>query len=242
MYSRLMNLLAYRSLSSLLNLRQNLLVFLKALSRYFILLGGLLLWATVSNAANIEVKGLFGGAAVLVIDGREQLLKQGQVSREGVELISANATKAVVRVEGESRTLYLSERIGSKFEIAEKGRVFIPMNPNRQYFAHGSVNGRSVRFLVDTGANTVALNATMARSLGISLADGVKINATTASSNETVTRVLIREISVGEIKRNNVEAVVLSGTHPPEILLGMSFLEYVEISKNNDMMVLTSKM
>lgn len=74
-----------------------------------------MLFVQPSLAVNIEVKGLFGGAAVLVIDGREQLVKQRQTTSEGVQLLEADASKAVVNVAGETMTLYLSDRIDSNF-------------------------------------------------------------------------------------------------------------------------------
>ncbi len=193
-------------------------------------------------AIDIEVEALFSNAAMLSIDGRSQLLRKGQVSSEGVRLIDANSREAVVEYQGEKQTLFLSNRIGSTFKTAEKAQVHITMTENRQYIAHGSVNGRAARFIVDTGANVVAINSKMARSLGISLEGGIKMRTATASDNVMSTAVNIKEIQVGDIKQNNVVAVVIDGDHPSDILLGMSFLQHVEISENAGLMILTSKL
>ena len=189
----------------------------------------------------VQVTGLFGGAAVLTIDGREQLLKKGQQSKEGITLIEADSNKAVVSYQGETQTFYLSDHIGASFVVPEKSQVHIQKNPNNQYIAHGSINGRAVRYLIDTGANVVAINATMAASVGISLEGGTKIKASTASDDVNVTSVFIQEMQVGAIKQNNVRAVVIEGVHPTEILLGMTFLEHVDISEKAGLMVLTAK-
>jgi aspartyl protease family protein len=206
----------------------------------------LLLFCTVTvpvaaSALDVEVKALFTGAALLSIDGREQLLKTGQVSEEGVSLISADADQAIVEIKGQRLTLHISNHIASAFEAPSEVSVSISMNPNRQYITHGSINGRPVQFLVDTGANFIAMNASMATKLGISLADGVQTQASTASDVVTMTMVTVGEVQVGEIRRNNVRAMVSHSEFPTQILLGMSFLQHVDIRENAGLMVLTTR-
>lgn len=50
-------------------------------------------------AQDIEVQALFAGAAVLVIDGRRELLRQGE-AKSGVTLLSADTEKAVIETAG----------------------------------------------------------------------------------------------------------------------------------------------
>lgn len=210
--------------------------------RQLLVIAGVLLFSSQSFALQIEVRALFGGSALLVIDGRDQLVKQGQVTKEGVKLIEADSNRAVVSYQGEQQTIYLSNRIAASFKTPEKTQVQIGMSENRQYIAYGSINGRPVRFLVDTGANVVAINSTMARSLGISLADGVPTRASTASAELAATLVIIKKMQVGDIKQVNIQAIILGSEHPKDILLGMSFLQHVDISENAGLMVLTSKL
>jgi aspartyl protease family protein len=202
----------------------------------------LLLLPLSSLAIEIEVRALFSGAAMFVIDGQNQLLKTGQVSNSGVELVEANPSEAIVRINGQTRTLQLSGRISSTFEKPEKARVLINVAENRQYITTGSINGRPVRYLVDTGANVVAINANTAKTLGLSVEEGVKVYASTASNDLQVTMVILKEMIVGEIKRNNVQAIIIDGENPKDILLGMSFLQHVDISEKSGLMVLTSKL
>lgn len=192
-------------------------------------------------AVYIEVRALFGGAAVLSIDGREQMLKVGEKSDEGVLLVSASSKEAEISYGGETKTIYLSDLIGAEFEPPKKAQLVIQMTPNRQYITHGTINGRSVRYLVDTGANVVAISRTMAVSLGIDLADGIETVARTASDQSTVTMVRIAEMQVGPIKQQNVPAVVMNGDYPKDVLLGMSFLQHVDISENAGLMMLEAR-
>ena len=192
-------------------------------------------------AMDVEVMALFNGAALLSIDGREQMLRNGQASDEGVTLIEASASQAVIEIEGQRSVLLISERITSQFAEPQEASVSIRMNPNRQYITHGAINGRPVQFLVDTGANFIAMNAAAATALGISIADGEETTAATASDVVTMTRVTIREVQVGEIRRNNVQAMVSHSNFPTQILLGMRFLQHVDISETAGLMVLSTR-
>ena len=192
-------------------------------------------------AAEIQVQGLFGGAAVVVIDGQKVLLKQGQ-SKLGVRLVSADSTHAIIEVDGETRKLGLSDHIASSFSKAERGQIQIPLNNNNQYITPGSINGRVVSMLIDTGANVIAMNSGMAKSLDISLHNGQKTKVSTAGGVKTATHVMLKQVKVGDIRLNDVAAVVIEGSHPREILLGMSFLQHVNITENGRLMILTSRL
>ena len=48
-----------------------------------------------ARAVEIDVLGLFTDAAMLSIDGRQQMLRTGERSTEGVLLVSSNSREAV---------------------------------------------------------------------------------------------------------------------------------------------------
>ncbi len=105
----------------------------------------------------------------------------------------------------------------------------------------GSINGRPVRFLIDTGANIIAMNSRMARNLGIDFSGGKIMTATTAGGAIRSWEVILGAVQVGEIRVTNVQGAVLEGEFPKDILLGMSFLRRVKIQENAGLMVLTSQ-
>ena len=201
-----------------------------------------MLAATPLYASEIEVQALFSGAAMLVVDGAPpKLLKKGD-SINGVTLVDANSREAVITVNGEQRRVRISDRIQTSYQQAEQAQVHISMNDNRQYITTGSINGRPVRYLVDTGANVIAMSSVRAAQLGISLSGGTKVRAATASESVASTAVTLKEVQVGDIKQANVRAIVIPGSYPQDILLGMSFLQHVDIKENAGLMVLTSKL
>lgn len=210
--------------------------------------GGLVLLITllvsqfsVAEKLDIEVVALFSKAAMLRIDGKALLLKTGQTSPEGVLLVNASSRDATIEYQGIRTIMLLSDRISSSFQKPDVVTLSVQINNQGQFIAMGSINGRPARFLIDTGANIVAMNSAVAKSLGIDFSGGKKMTATTAGGTVVSREVILDVVQVGEIKVTNVQGAVLEGEFPKEILLGMSFLKNIEIQKNAGLMVLTSQ-
>jgi aspartyl protease family protein len=104
------------------------------------------------------------------------------------------------------------------------------------------INGRPINFMVDTGATWIAMNVHQARSLGINFRyTGKRSMVSTANGSVPVYRVILDKVSVGEIELTNVEAAVLEGDSPAEVLLGNSFLNRVEMQRQGQVMLLKQK-
>ena len=212
-------------------------------------LAGLLLIAAallLSHAVNaqekdIEVVALFKNAAMLKIDGKQRLLKTGETSPEGIVLEEADSETATIRYDGSSVVLSLSQRISARYEEPGLATVSLQINQMGQYITTGSINGSPVKFLVDTGANIVAMNTKTARELGVDASTGRKMRATTAGGTIASTEVYLGMVQVGDITVSNVQAVVLEGEFPTEVLLGMSFLRNVKIEENAGLMMLSAE-
>ena len=54
-------------------------------------------------APQVFVVGLFPGAAVLNVDGQRKLVRVGQTGPQGVQVVSADSRKAVLRIDGVER-------------------------------------------------------------------------------------------------------------------------------------------
>jgi len=190
---------------------------------------------------DIEVVGLFKNAAVLNIEGKQRVLKVAGAPVDGVELIAADSESAVIEIDHQRHTLLLSEKMAGTFRKPEEITVSIPLNNQRQYVTTGSINDRPVKFLVDTGATIMAMNTAVAKKLGIDYASSETGHVVTAGGKVRTWRVFLSSVQVGGIKREHVEAAVLDGEYPLQILLGMTFLHHVTIKEGNGVLLLTSK-
>jgi len=201
----------------------------------------LLLLGSAAVATTVEVKGLFGGSALLVIDGQRKLLKQGR-SHAGVLLISANSREAVVEFDGARHHLGVSKRISSRYTEAQNNEVRLAQGYGGHYVTPGRINNRPVTMMVDTGATAVAMSLPQAKALGLDYRNGDKTTVSTASGLSNAYRVILPSVTVGTVTVNNVEALVNMSDYPKTILLGNSYLGRVAMSVDQGVLVLQSKL
>jgi aspartyl protease family protein len=92
------------------------------------------------------------------------------------------------------------------------------------FWAEATVNGKRVRFLVDTGATTVALTAADAQRLGMKASD-LNFDHTVATASGEVKAALVEldYVSVAGARVEHVQALVLQDGLA-QSLLGMSYL------------------
>ena len=100
------------------------------------------------------------------------------------------------------------------------------------------VNGHPVRFIVDTGASTVALTPEDARAAGLAVDPSrwshVGRSATGDARGERLT---LASLSIGGVRRMDVSAAVVEGL--PVSLLGQSFLRRLDaVEIHGDLMTL----
>ena len=198
--------------------------------------------AATAQGPQVKVVALFSDRAMLEIDGKQRLLRAGQTSPEGVKLIAADTHEAVVDVGGRRETLGFGSSVGGTFAARETTEVTIYRDLRGSYTAVGSINGRPVNFLVDTGASAIAMSATEARRLGIAFRlDGDPVGVSTASGVVRGHRVTLDRVSVGDLTLRGVDALIIAGDRPEQVLLGMTFLNRVDMRQDGTTMVLRAK-
>jgi aspartyl protease family protein len=194
-----------------------------------------------AGAADIHVVALTAGKAVVSINGgRPRALVEGQITPEGVKLISASSTSATFEVGGQRQTLAPGEgaAVATTAFGAGGDRVTLAADSRGHFVTTGVVNGTSLRFLVDTGASSIVLSSADARRIGVNYLAGTRSFTQTANGTVQVYNVKLDTVRVGDITVNNVDASVIEGDKLPIALLGMSFLNRMEMRRDNSSLTL----
>jgi aspartyl protease family protein len=212
---------------------------------------GFLIIISVTATFQVEAKtvaaiALFNDRAMLSVDGKKAKIIRAGSTYKGVKVISSNTSEAVIEVDGKRETLRLNGTavLGANFGLsAKKSTTSIVLYQNDIGFfeSNGEVNGRSTRFLVDTGANLVVFNSHQAKRLGIDYLGGERGYATTASGLASMYLINIELVSVGGIVLKDIGAGVIEGGFPHVPLLGMTFLSRLNMNRSGQTMVLKTR-
>ncbi|GAC1612131.1 MAG: hypothetical protein NVS3B27_00850 [Novosphingobium sp.] len=116
--------------------------------------------------------------------------------------------------------------------------IAIARDGNGQFHLDAQVNGQDTRFLVDTGADTVAISEDEAQRLGIDLASAdFQPIVQTAAGQGMAARVRIDRLTIDGTDLGGVSAVVIRGL--PVNLLGQSVLRRLgSVQLSGDRMVI----
>ncbi|MEL7045506.1 MAG: TIGR02281 family clan AA aspartic protease [Pseudomonadota bacterium] len=196
--------------------------------------------ATRAWSLEVFVEALLPNLAVLQIDGKRVTLRAGESSGE-LKLISSDARSAIVQINGEQRQLQVSQRISSAFSQPESREVVVRRDERLQYRTNAEINGVRMPVLVDTGANMIALNASQAAAVGIGRDEGTPARVQTASDVLPARRVTLDSVDVGGIRVDAVTALIIDGEQPSTALLGMSYLQHVEMQEKDGVLTLRGR-
>jgi len=191
----------------------------------------------------VNVVGLFSDKALVTINGgAPQSLAAGQ-TKNGVKLISANSEAATFIVEGKRQTLKMGQAasVATSAGPANNDPVSLYADKAGHFFGNLSVNGASLKYVVDTGATTVAFNSGDAKYAKIDYEKGERVAMSTANGMVNAYLVKLNTLKIGTIILNNVEATVNEGGSPTVVLLGMSALNRLDMRRDNSIMTLTKK-
>jgi len=202
-----------------------------------------LLTAGVSVAdTQVNIVGLFSNKAVLIINGgKPKTLSVGQAS-DGVKLIAADSQTATLQIEGNTKLLGMGQAasVAGKSSSGSASAVLYA-NSQGHFVSDCQINGASLKFILDTGATSVALNSGDAKFANIDYKRGEPMQVSTANGVVTAYRVTIATLKIGSITLNQVEASVLEGGSPPLVLLGMSALNRMDMKREDIALTLTKK-
>jgi aspartyl protease family protein len=196
--------------------------------------------AVPAAAQDVALAGRMGDKALLVVQGRSVVLGVGQ-TQAGVRFVRWDGEAAVVEQSGGQVRLRVGAaparvgEAGSGAPTRSASEIVIPVGPGGHFVTAGSINGQSVRFLVDTGATLISLSRAEATRLGLDLKGARGVLTQTAAGVAPGQVLMLQRVRVGDVEVYNVQALV--GEAPmPFILLGNSFLERFQWRRENDVM------
>ncbi len=98
-----------------------------------------------------------------------------------------------------------------------------------QFWVDGVVNGRDVRFVVDTGASAVAFGRELAERIGVDVDErDFTLESRTANGIAAAAPVTLRSLRIGAIEFGQFPAVVMAQPMGEIALLGTPFLSRLE--------------
>ncbi len=192
------------------------------------------------QAASVGVVGLFPGKAVLIIDGAApKTYSVGAQVADGIRLQAVTGTTATLDDHGKRQTLGIGSH-SSHADPTSSSTVTLQGDAQGHFIAPVRINTMLVPMLVDTGASMITLSSQEARRLGIDYKNGQRGFSTTANGRVAVYQVRLNTVRVGDIELSQVDAIVQE-QGLPFALLGMSFLNRMQMQRDGERMVLTKR-
>ncbi len=193
-----------------------------------------------AGAQAVALSGILGNRALLVVDGTQpRSVAPGEIYR-GVKVVSVGRDDAVVEVAGQRHTVALGASPVSVRSGSEGQRVVLRSDGRGHFTGDGAINGRAMRYMVDTGATAVAIGQPDAERLGLPFRAGKPVMMNTANGTTQGWRITLDVVRAGDVDVRAVDAVVVPQAMP-YVLLGNSFLSAFHMTRANDEMVLEKR-
>jgi aspartyl protease family protein len=210
----------------------------KKANRYFTLLALLAaVLPAVGMAQDVGLAGIMGSKAMLMINGGEPQAVPVGKTVDGVKLLSIQDDQVIIEVGGRKRPLRVGQHAIGVSGGDGSGKITMTADSQGHFFTTGTINGTSVRFLVDTGATMISLGATDARRIGLDFNRGQKALTNTANGQAVVSKIQVDTVRIGDITLHNVDTLIHQN-EMPIALLGMSFLNRMEMQRDGSTMTL----
>lgn len=109
--------------------------------------------------------------------------------------------------------------------VQADGTLRVPRDDGGHFSVTATVNGRDIRFMIDSGATTTSMSIAAARSAGVDVSEaGFPVIVETANGTTEMRRARLARLTIGLIKRQDFP-VLVSDTLGDTNLLGMNFLD-----------------
>ncbi|MET0543872.1 MAG: TIGR02281 family clan AA aspartic protease [Variovorax sp.] len=196
-----------------------------------------------AQSNSVMLTGTIGSRAILIVNGGAPKTVAIGETYQGVRVVSVQADQAQVEVGGQRLALRMDSPVsvgGGGGSAANGTRIVLPVDGRGHFMTAGSINGKPVSFMLDTGATTVALSAADAQRIGLDYEKGTPVQMNTANGVTRGFRVRLASVRVGDVEVYDVDAVVSPQTMP-FVLLGNSFIGRFSMRRDSDQMVLEKR-
>jgi aspartyl protease family protein len=197
-----------------------------------------------AHAQSVMLTGTIGSRAILIVDGGAPKTVAVGETFQGVKLLSLQGEQATVESGGKRVALRMDTPVsiggGSGLGGGGGNRIVLPVSSGGHFMTQGAINGRTVSFMLDTGATSVAMSAADAKRIGLDYSKGQPVRVGTANGVALGYRVRLNSVRVGDVEVYDIDAVV-SEQSMPFILLGNSFINRFSMRRDADQMVLEKR-
>lgn len=195
-------------------------------------------------AQSVALSGVLGSKALLVIDGGTPRALAAGDSLQDVRVLQVAGDTAEVEIKGRRQTLRLGEapislggRGAAAGDPALGRRVVLKADSRGHFIERGQINGKTMVYMVDTGASSVAIGRSDAERMGLPFLKGQPVMMRTANGDAQGWRLRLDSVRVGDVEVFGVDAVV-APLAMPYVLLGNSFLAHFQMTRQGSEMVL----
>jgi len=195
-----------------------------------------------AHAQSVMLTGTIGSRAILIVDGGAPKTVAVGETFQGVKLVALQGEQATVEAGGKRVSLRMDTpvSIGSGGGGAGGTRIVLPVSSGGHFMTQGAINGRTVSFMLDTGATSVAMSEADAQRIGLDYTKGQPVRINTANGVAPGYRVRLNSVRIGDVEVFDVDGIV-SQQPMPFILLGNSFISRFSMRRDADQMVLEKR-
>ncbi|MEG1735678.1 MAG: retropepsin-like aspartic protease [Comamonas sp.] len=194
-------------------------------------------------AQSVALTGVLGSKALLVIDGGAPKAVASNDSHQGVRVLQVGADSVVVEIKGQRQTIRLGEApvsVGSRGSGVSGSRIVLMADARGHFIDRGQINGKSMQYMVDTGASTVAIGRADAERMGLPYLQGTPVMMRTANGTAQGWKLILDSVRVGDVEVRGLEAIVASQSMP-YVLLGNNLLAHFQMTRQGTEMILVKR-
>ena len=123
-----------------------------------------------------------------------------------------------------------------KSPLVDGTKTIIDQDQSGNFVTIGTINDTTTSMLIDTGATSVVVSEQIAERANLILVSQVEVVTVNGTTKGYTT--IIKNLQIGNLSGENIEAVIVPSVQISHTLIGMSFLEKVDFEKYGSQLIL----